>query len=377
MAEIALVGPFTSEQTEIIDSGLPGHHVAAYPTANMAPDHSIIAVRGGVPIPTEITTTKSITTVISGGRGTDNIEPSEGLIVGDCRGVNGMETAAHAVALMLSKLNTIYNPHDLLTPQNISVGIIGPGFVGTNIALLMQSMGFLDIRFAQRAGKGDIDDINVTDSLDDVLATSDLLFVAAPAPGIINTSNAGLIDDTDLIVNIARGNTITPDALGSLTQRGNHVMVTSDVWHNEPRVGNNFPQDTSSIIHGDYQHNSIEGTMHQGGRQVSCNLNMAHMLTEKLQIILSGRQLPEPEDPITLYRKALSNLGNTLSLNRVIENASDVARVSTLKTQLNTLANRVLKGELVLWAQPAIIKPRVGNTHHLVQQLQTIHNLNY
>lgn len=167
---------------------------------------------------------------------------------------NSATVAEHAVALAFTLLGRITEFHndlkqgfwhrsiegeDMWTSiQGKSIGIIGYGHIGSNIAGFLKPFGGKITGF-----KKNIDDITddyadeITNDLHYLVSNSKIIFVCLP----LNSETKDLINESVLddmkgkfLINVGRGETVNEEALYNALKEGTLAGAAIDVWYNYP-----------------------------------------------------------------------------------------------------------------------------------------------
>lgn len=165
--------------------------------------------------------------------------------------------AEKAVALALALLGRVVEYHNGLkkgnwfrlfdandTWQSIrgkTCGILGYGSIGKNIAKILSAFECRIIGFKKHLGTRDISEYTyadeITDNLTEVLDKSEIIFICLP----LNNETKGLLSGKALInlqgkylINVARGEIISENALFSALKEGTLAGAALDVWYNYP-----------------------------------------------------------------------------------------------------------------------------------------------
>jgi phosphoglycerate dehydrogenase-like enzyme len=165
--------------------------------------------------------------------------------------------AEKAVALALALLGRVIEYHNGLkqgnwfrlfdeedtwqTIQGKTCGILGYGSIGRNIAKLLKGFDCKIIGFKKHLGNHDKSEYEyadeITNNLNEALSKSEIIFVCLP----LNTETKGLLSGKVLInlqgkylINVARGEIISEDALFSALKNGTLAGAALDVWYNYP-----------------------------------------------------------------------------------------------------------------------------------------------
>lgn len=165
--------------------------------------------------------------------------------------------AEKAVAMALALLGRVVEYHNGLkqgnwfrlfdeddtwqTIQGKTCGILGYGSIGKNIAKILKGFDCKIIGFKKHLGSHDISEYEfadeITDNLNEVLSKSEIIFVCLP----LNNETKGLLSGKALInlqgkylINVARGEIISENALFSALKDGTIAGAALDVWYNYP-----------------------------------------------------------------------------------------------------------------------------------------------
>jgi phosphoglycerate dehydrogenase-like enzyme len=176
------------------------------------------------------------------------------------------------------------------TIEGKTVGIIGFGTIGQAIAQRAAPFG-ANVLATSRSGTLPADSTARYASLDDVLAQSDHLVLAAPLTpetrGMMNHETFGKMKQGAHFVNIARGPMVDQDALLEALDGGHLRMATLDVTDPEP-LPNGHPL---------YHHPKVRLTPHmswgKGGNPFDA---IGALIVENVERFQGGRELLNPID---------------------------------------------------------------------------------
>lgn len=121
-----------------------------------------------------------------------------------------------------------------------TVGIVGVGSVGTRIAELTKALGMtvLGTKRDPSTAPDAVDEVYGPDGLHEVLVRADYAVVACPLTeetrGLLGRDEFGVMDETAVLVNIARGPVVEEDALVEALQQGIVRGAALDVFEAEP-----------------------------------------------------------------------------------------------------------------------------------------------
>jgi phosphoglycerate dehydrogenase-like enzyme len=174
------------------------------------------------------------------------------------------------------------------TVEGKTVGIIGYGTIGQAVAQRAAPFG-AKVLVTSRSGKGEAAPGISFAPLDEVLAQSDHLVLAAPLTpetrGLINRGTLAKMKQGAHLVNVARGPMVDHDALLEAIESGHIRMATLDVTDPEP-LPNGHPF---------YHHPKVRLTPHmswgKGGNPFDA---IGALIVENIQRFQNGRELLNP-----------------------------------------------------------------------------------
>ena len=172
---------------------------------------------------------------------------------------NALSVAEHAVGLLLGIAKKIPYHDNILRDgdwnrvenkniesqyssyiSNKTIGIIGYGSIGRNVAKLMKGFNpkIMAIVSDKNKNYDEVDFIGDKSDLDYVLENSDYVVVASPLTdetrGMINRENMMKMKDTSYIVNISRGRIIDESSLYYVLENRIIAGAGIDTWYNYP-----------------------------------------------------------------------------------------------------------------------------------------------
>ncbi|MBS7700357.1 MULTISPECIES: NAD(P)-dependent oxidoreductase [unclassified Chelatococcus] len=120
-----------------------------------------------------------------------------------------------------------------------TIGIVGLGHIGRDIAHLLSPFAVRTVAYSPRASREQASDLGVTlVALDELLASSDVVIVAAaltPAThGLLSAEKLAQMKPSAYIVNVARGEIIDQAALAACLAAGRIAGAGLDVFQDEP-----------------------------------------------------------------------------------------------------------------------------------------------
>jgi phosphoglycerate dehydrogenase-like enzyme len=190
-----------------------------------------------------------------------------GLQVTNARGVFSPPIAEYVVLMALAIARRLPQLLDLQRERTwqplrgselggLTVGIVGYGSIGAEIARLLEPFGTRVIATRRRPelGSGGLANVEVwgTDRLPDLLRAADIVVIAAP----LTDATAGLIGAAELeampghawLINIARGRLVDENALRRALASGSIGGAVLDVFDEEPLPAESALYDTPNLV---------------------------------------------------------------------------------------------------------------------------------
>ena len=126
--------------------------------------------------------------------------------------------------------------------SELTIGIVGYGSIGYEVARLLRPFGCRIVATRRRPDRGAGEGVDVElfglDRLNEVLATSDIVVVAAPltdeTAGLIGAEQLGQMREDGWLINIARGRLLDELALRRALEAGWIGGAVLDVFNEEP-----------------------------------------------------------------------------------------------------------------------------------------------
>ena len=176
-----------------------------------------------------------------------------GLTVTNARGVFSRPIAEYVVMMSLAIARRLPQLLELQRERTwqplrgrelseLTVGIVGYGSIGIEVARLLAPFGCRIVATRRRPERGAGDGVNVElsglDRLNEVLAVSDIVVVAAPltdeTAGLIGARQLGQMREDAWLINIARGRLLDELALRRALEAGWIGGAVLDVFNEEP-----------------------------------------------------------------------------------------------------------------------------------------------
>ncbi len=264
-------------------------------------DYDGLLVRSATKVTADIISAGGALKVIGrAGAGVDNVDVEaatrRGIVVMNTPGGNTISTAEHTMSLLLSLARNIPQANESLrqgrwdrkkyTGTELlekTIGIIGLGKVGREVAARCQAFGMRTIGFdpvlsAEVAVKMKIELV----SLDELCTRSDFITVHTP----LNEETRGLIGDREIarckdgvrIINCARGGIVDEQALLRGLESGRVAGAALDVFEKEPPVDHPLVKHPR-VIATPHLGASTEEAQEKVARQIA--LQVADMLKER------------------------------------------------------------------------------------------------
>ena len=190
-----------------------------------------------------------------------------GIVVSNARGVFSRPIAEYVVMMCLAIARRLPQLLELQRERTwqplrgrelgaLTVGIVGYGSIGAEVARLLEPFGTRVIATRRHPERGAGDASNVTllglDRLDELLRTADVVVVAAPltdeTAGLIGAEQLGQMREDAWIVNIARGRLIDELALRRALDAGWIGGAVLDVFSEEPLPDDSPLYGTANIV---------------------------------------------------------------------------------------------------------------------------------
>lgn len=292
-----------------------GHTCAVEPglTADTLPeavaDHDVLVVRSTRVTAETIEAGQRLGLIVRAGAGTDNIDrdaaSARGIFVCNVPGRNAIAVAELTMGLLLSVDRRI--PHNVADLRDgvwnksgyaeadglygKQLGIIGLGDIGLAVAERARAFGLsvVAVRKGERSAEAQAAirtiGIRLVESLDELLATSDVVSLHVPkAPGTV-----GMVDRDFLarlrpgaiLLNTARGEVVDGEALLEALDRGD-LRVGLDVWPDEPSSG------TGTFDSALARHPRVVGTHHIGASTDQAQRSVSEGAAEVIESYVAG-----------------------------------------------------------------------------------------
>jgi len=178
------------------------------------------------------------------------------ITVCNASGYSTVSTAQHTIALLLALTNKCESKNrsvnngdwtasgswcDNSVPNvdlnNLTMGIIGVGAIGSEVAKIGRAFGMKTIGYKRSQASGTIDGVSLVD-LDTLFGTSDVVTLHCPlneeSREIINATTLAKMKDSAFLINASRGGLINESALRKALDDGRIAGAAVDVLSSEP-----------------------------------------------------------------------------------------------------------------------------------------------
>jgi D-2-hydroxyacid dehydrogenase (NADP+) len=183
---------------------------------------------------------------------------ARGVIVSNSRGVQSTPIAEHVLGVLLALAKqlpfVLERQRDQRWSQNEfagerlpwvlkgqTLGLIGVGTIGGEIARLASAFGMQVVGLRRRGGEGTVPHVSELLSpgqLDELLARADVLAIAAPLTPethqMIGRAQIGRMKRGAVLINVGRAKIVDHVALGDALRAGHLGGASLDVFHQEP-----------------------------------------------------------------------------------------------------------------------------------------------
>ncbi len=223
-------------------------------------DNADIVVFSGIPKPGKKTV--FMQSLSAGVNHIDFSKIDNNIIISSNADAYSIPVAEHVFALILSKIKNICkfdneiknnNYHREFTESlyNMSIGILGYGGIGSEVARLAKAFNMKTYGFG-RTAKNDNNLDYFTEDPDYIYENSDIIVITLPlnkyTKDFINKDNLNKIKG-NIIVNVARSDIVNKnDMLNYLNENKNKFFLT-DVWWNEPEIKDKIPDNVIITPH--------------------------------------------------------------------------------------------------------------------------------
>ncbi|MCX6675090.1 MAG: phosphoglycerate dehydrogenase [Methanothrix sp.] len=263
-------------------------------------DYDALVIRSGTKVTAEVINAADKLKVIGrAGVGIDNVDveaaTKKGIIVLNTPGGNTISAAEHTIAMMMALARNIPQANASLHKGewnrkkytgveffNKTLGIVGLGRVGAEVATRMKAFGMQILAFDPFVSEERAKQMGLTLApLETVLREGDFITVHTP----LTNETRNLIDEDEFnimkpgvrIVNCARGGIINEAALAKAVAEGKIAGAAVDVFTKEPPTGNPLLESDKIIT-----------TPHLGASTAEAQINVALAVADQIITIARG-----------------------------------------------------------------------------------------
>jgi len=197
--------------------------------------------------------TPNLKLIIRGGVGLDNVDldyaKSKGIVVKNTPKASSIAVAELAFALMLAIPNHLIEGHNSMREGKWikkqlkrselfgkTLGLIGVGLIGTEVAKRAQAFGMKVIAFDKYIDSHPIAELK--SSLDDLLTEADYISLHTPLTdetrGMIDKAAIEKMKDTAFLINTGRGKCVVEEDLAQALKDNQLAGYATDVWYSDP-----------------------------------------------------------------------------------------------------------------------------------------------
>jgi len=193
------------------------------------------------------------------------------VVITNARGLRSRPMAEHVLAVTLAlarQLHTamrhqvdhnwaqdLVESQGVLTLQGRRMGIVGLGSIGMEVARLAAPLGLRVLAIRRRPDlerPAEVDELLPPDRLDELLAKSDIVLLAAPLTAatraLIGRPELSLMKRGAFLINVGRGGLVDDDALVAALRTGQLGGAALDVFVEEPLPGSSPYWDLANVI---------------------------------------------------------------------------------------------------------------------------------
>jgi D-3-phosphoglycerate dehydrogenase len=242
--------------SDAFDSSLPGKLARfgeVFDDKDRLAEANVVLVRSKTKCTREyIDSAPELKLIIRGGVGIDNIDSAyareKGIAVHNTADASSIAVAEMAMAFMVAIPANLIPGHMTMTRREWAkkelkrselygktLGLIGIGRIGTETARRAQAFGMRVIAHDKYVDHSDVAELQ---SLDDVLAQSDVISLHTPLTDetreMINSATIGKMKDGVIIINTGRGKCVNEADLAAALRSGKVRAYGTDVWYSDP-----------------------------------------------------------------------------------------------------------------------------------------------
>lgn len=289
-------------------------------------DYDALAIRSGTKVTADVIAAADKLKVIGrAGVGVDNIDVEaatrKGIIVVNTPGGNTISAAEHTIAMMLSLARNIPQANNSLKAgewnrkrytgvevYNKTLGIVGLGRIGAEIASRMKSFGMRILAYDPFVTEEKAASLGIRlASLEEIYRESDFITVHTP----LTKETRNLIDEEEMkmmkpgvrLINCARGGIINEEALAKAVAEGRVAGAAVDVFTKEPPTDNPLLEEAGVIV-----------TPHLGASTAEAQVNVAVAVAEQILAVARGEMPPNALNMPAISAETMAMMGPYMDL---------------------------------------------------------------
>lgn len=229
---------------------------------------------------------------------------SKGIVVTYTPGANAYTVAEYTVALILDAVKKVTYSNNLLKSgkweltevwnlQRKTLGIIGMGNIGGEVARIMHNGFDMDIIYFNKTDRKDLENELKAKKLelDELLQQSDVISVnitlTPETKGLLGKAQFGLMKKGTILVNTCRAEVVDPQALKEALVSGKVATYAMDGFYKEPLK--NLADDENGLLA--LSDNRVIITPHTAYNSTDAIKKMEEMLIESLLSFMAGKEV--------------------------------------------------------------------------------------
>ncbi|KAG8360902.1 hypothetical protein FVEN_g1528 [Fusarium venenatum] len=291
---------------------------------NLIPNYHGLIVRSETQVTAEVVQAgRKLRVVARAGVGVDNIDvpaaSAQGVIVVNSPSGNILAAAEHTIALLLSTARNVGQADSSVKESRWersklvgvevgrkTLGIIGLGKVGLNVARMAKGLGMI-VKAVDPYASADMarqTGVELVSGLEDLLPVADFLTIHTPLLAttldLVSEAEFKKMKKTARVLNVARGGVYNEEALIKALDEGWIAGAGIDVWSSEPLVAGSAAARLS-------KHPKVVATPHLGASTIEAQENVSmDVCKQVLEILQGGLPTSAVNAPIIMpeeYRK--------------------------------------------------------------------------
>lgn len=197
--------------------------------------------------------------------------------------------------LLRDQANKNWNYHVTPTLNGRTLGIVGLGAIGAEVARRAEAMKMRVIGVRRSSGHDGVDHVYSVDRLNDVLAECDFVVLLVPGTAetdkLIGEAQLAAMKKTAFLINVSRGSVVDEPALVAALRKGTIAGAMLDVFEKEP-----LPPDSPL-----WEMPNVVMTAHIAGSRTDYDEGIRDIFLDNLERYLSGATLRNQVDVVRGY----------------------------------------------------------------------------